>query len=86
MLDILYTHLPDKTKVLLGKRISKVDHSTYGIVAHCEDGSSYHGDVIAAVDGVHSTVRHEMWRHAGQAISTGEKNGMLGYCLQKFRP
>jgi 2-polyprenyl-6-methoxyphenol hydroxylase-like FAD-dependent oxidoreductase len=79
VLEILYTHLPDKSKVLLGKRISKVDHSAQGIIAHCQDGSSYHGYIIAGVDGVHSTVRQEMWRHADQSISTKEKNGMLGH-------
>jgi 2-polyprenyl-6-methoxyphenol hydroxylase-like FAD-dependent oxidoreductase len=79
LLEILYTHLPDKNKVLLGKRISKVDHSTEGIIAHCQDGTSYHGDIIAAADGVHSTVRQEMWRHADQSISTKEKSGMLGH-------
>jgi 2-polyprenyl-6-methoxyphenol hydroxylase-like FAD-dependent oxidoreductase len=79
LLKILYTHLPDKSKILLGKRISKVDHSTEGIIAHCQDGSSYHGDIIAAVDGVHSTVRQEMWRHADQSISTKEKNSMPGH-------
>lgn len=29
-----------------------------------EDGSTYHGDVVAACDGIHSTVRSEMWRNA----------------------
>jgi 2-polyprenyl-6-methoxyphenol hydroxylase-like FAD-dependent oxidoreductase len=60
VLDILYKNLPDKSNVLLGKGISKVDHFEHGIVAHCNDGSSYHRDVIVGADGVHSIVRQEM--------------------------
>ena len=84
VLDILYRNLADRSRVHLGKRISKVDHFEHGVVAHCTDGSSYQGDVIAGVDGVHSTVRQEMWRHAGDSISTIEKEGMLAGPLTIF--
>lgn len=84
MLNILYSNLEDKSNVHLGKRISKVDHFEYGVVAHCVDGSSYEGDIVVGVDGVHSTIRREMWRHAGQSISTTEKNSMFAHCLVMF--
>lgn len=81
VLDILYRNLQDKGYILLGKRISSVGHLEDGVVAHCMDGSSYEGDVIVGVDGVHSTIRQEMWRHAGQSISRTEKNSMFALSL-----
>jgi 2-polyprenyl-6-methoxyphenol hydroxylase-like FAD-dependent oxidoreductase len=59
----LYDNVPDKSKVLLNKKITRVVHSDDGVVAHCEDGSEYNGSMIAGADGVHSTIRGEMWKH-----------------------
>jgi 2-polyprenyl-6-methoxyphenol hydroxylase-like FAD-dependent oxidoreductase len=63
LLQTLYDAITDKSKILLGKRISRVDHSGEGISVQCRDGTTYHGDVVVGADGVHSIVRHEMWRH-----------------------
>ncbi|KAJ5738611.1 monooxygenase [Penicillium malachiteum] len=64
LLEILYTHLGEnREKVLTGKRVIQVDHHHTGVVAHCEDGSSYEGDLIVRADGVHSTVRKLMWNY-----------------------
>ncbi|KAJ5982177.1 Monooxygenase FAD-binding [Penicillium sp. IBT 35674x] len=58
-----YDHLPEKHKVLFDKKVLVVDHSTEVVVAHCSDGTSYKCNIIAGADGIHSTVRSEMWRH-----------------------
>ncbi|KAJ5924868.1 hypothetical protein N7466_009055 [Penicillium verhagenii] len=63
LLRILYDSVPDKSKVLVNKKVKTVDHSDNGVVVHCEDGSQYSGSMIAGADGVHSTVRGEMWKH-----------------------
>ncbi|KAJ5190255.1 FAD/NAD(P)-binding domain-containing protein [Penicillium cinerascens] len=63
LLRILYEHVPDKNKVLVNKRILSVDHSDEGVVVRCEDGSEYAGSMIAGADGIHSTIRGEMWRY-----------------------
>ena len=42
----------------------KVDHSSTGVTVHCTDGSHFAGDIVAGADGIHSTTRYEMWRHA----------------------
>lgn len=63
LLRILYDHVPDKSKVLLNKKVTTVDHSDIGVVARCEDGSEYNGSMIAGADGIHSTIRGEMWKH-----------------------
>ena len=52
-----------KERLLVGKRVSRVDCNQDRIVAQCKDGTSYEGAVIVGADGVHSMVRQEMWRH-----------------------
>jgi 2-polyprenyl-6-methoxyphenol hydroxylase-like FAD-dependent oxidoreductase len=57
----LYSHIEDKSKVLVGKRIDRVDHQEHGVTVYCTDGTSFEGDIIAGADGVYSKARHEMW-------------------------
>lgn len=66
---MFYNNLSESAKterVLPSKKITRVEHSTDGIIAHCADGTSYAGDLIAGADGVHSAVRSEMWRSANE--------------------
>lgn len=64
VLKILYENIKDKTKVLTSKRVDNVDFVEEGLVVKTTDGSSYHGDILVGADGIHSTVREEMWRLA----------------------
>lgn len=66
MIQLLYDHLEDKSKVHAGhgKKVIRVDHSANVVEVFVEDGSSYSGDVVVGCDGIHSLVRSEMWRHA----------------------
>lgn len=63
LLKGLFDQLPDKSKVHTSKRVCKVDHTSSGVVVHCEDGSQFSGDIIVGADGVHSTVKHLMLQH-----------------------
>ncbi|KAK4942872.1 hypothetical protein LTR10_017448 [Elasticomyces elasticus] len=63
LLKTLYDNIEDKSKVLLDKKVSRVDHSTQGVSVQCKDGTTYAGDIVIGTDGVHSIVRNEMWRH-----------------------
>jgi 2-polyprenyl-6-methoxyphenol hydroxylase-like FAD-dependent oxidoreductase len=47
--------------VLLGKRVTHVEHLEKHILAHCQDGSAHQGDLIVGADGVRSIVRQRMW-------------------------
>lgn len=49
---------------MLKKRISKVEHNESEVAVTCDDGTTISGDVLVGCDGVHSTVRREMWRLA----------------------
>jgi 2-polyprenyl-6-methoxyphenol hydroxylase-like FAD-dependent oxidoreductase len=63
LLQSLDRSVSEKEKILVRKRVSRVDFNQDRIVAQCKDGTSYEGAVIVAADGVHSMVRQEMWRH-----------------------
>jgi 2-polyprenyl-6-methoxyphenol hydroxylase-like FAD-dependent oxidoreductase len=61
-----------------------VENSAEGVTAHCTDGTSYEGDIIAGSDGVNSMTRQEMWRAADAAepgkITEKEKKGNFSVC------
>ena len=78
-LDIFYQSIKDKSKVLLSKNITSVEHSETCVTVMCEDGTSYQGDILAGADGVRSKVREEMWRLASSSVPKlveHDKNGM----------
>lgn len=62
VLGILAKHITDNTKILLNKRVIRIEHSPNKASAVCEDGSKEEGDIIIGADGIYSTVRREMWR------------------------
>ncbi|THW08584.1 FAD/NAD(P)-binding domain-containing protein [Aureobasidium pullulans] len=66
ILQVLYDNLKDKSKVLVGKKLSLVRQQSNGVTVVCEDGSSYTGDILAGADGVNSKARSEMWRLADE--------------------
>ncbi|KAH8890413.1 FAD binding domain-containing protein [Thozetella sp. PMI_491] len=70
LLDILYANLKDKSKILTKKRAVKVEPLTPGVRVHTQDGDSFTGDLLIGADGVHSTIRKEMWR-LGHELSPG---------------
>ncbi|KAJ9635448.1 hypothetical protein H2201_003110 [Coniosporium apollinis] len=80
VLEVLYDHIIDKTKVLLNKRLASVDHGPWGVKVYCTDGTYYEGDILAGADGVYSPVRQEMWRVADNeepgAIPVEDKTAM----------
>ncbi|RAL15283.1 FAD-dependent oxidoreductase [Aspergillus homomorphus CBS 101889] len=55
-----------KDNMLPNKAVLRIDQSDSGVSVYCEDGSSYHGDVVVGCDGVNSkaSTRSEMCRLA----------------------
>ncbi|KAK1710565.1 hypothetical protein CaCOL14_004516 [Colletotrichum acutatum] len=62
LLQVLYDNLKNKDKVIPEKRVEKVELLEEGVHVHTKDGSVYEGDIVVGADGIHSTVREEMWR------------------------
>lgn len=81
VLQVLYDNIKDKSKVITEKRLAKVDMNEKGVLATMTDGSEFAGDVLVGGDGIHSTVRSEMWRLANERtpgyIPAGEDKGTL---------
>lgn len=50
--------------MMLNKHVTTVAQRASGVQVTLRDGSSYVGDILVGADGVHSTVRKEMWRIA----------------------
>ncbi|KAF8146894.1 hypothetical protein K438DRAFT_1868558 [Mycena galopus ATCC 62051] len=69
-IEVFYNNLKDKSKVLVDKRVLSVTPLANGVQVTTQDGSTYSGDILVGADGVHSTIRKEMWR-LGDQISPG---------------
>lgn len=78
ILQSLYEHLWDNDKVLVNKRVQRIDHSRDCVKVICHDGTEYVGQIAVGSDGVNSVVRKEMWRLSDVdkpgRISQKEKN------------
>lgn len=66
IIQILYDNLRDKSKVLTSKGVIKVEQSPGKAKVVTADGEIIFADILIGADGIHSTVRSEMWRLADQ--------------------
>ncbi|KAJ5618644.1 monooxygenase [Penicillium herquei] len=64
LLQVMYNHLSDKSKVLTGKRVKSIENTEDGAVVTTADGSVFFGDMVIGTDGAHSGVRKAIVRHA----------------------
>lgn len=80
LLEILYTTLPDKSKILTSKDVATITPHEATISVTTAAGEEFQGDLVVGADGVHSLTRREMWRIADieqpGRISLKEKRGM----------
>ncbi|CAG9986543.1 unnamed protein product [Clonostachys byssicola] len=72
VLKVLYENVKDKSKILSSKRVNEVEMTDRGVIVKALDGSTYEGDILIGGDGIHSTVRSEMWR-----IANSERPGWI---------
>ena len=81
LLELLYSHVPDKSKLLPGKRVSRIVHSETGVRVITQDGEEFQGDIAIGADGTHSVVRREIWDLADKLkpglITEEERNSKL---------
>jgi 2-polyprenyl-6-methoxyphenol hydroxylase-like FAD-dependent oxidoreductase len=64
LLQILYDNIKDKSKILTNKRVVKTRLTHGGVQVITADGTTAPGDILVGADGVHSTIRQEMWKLA----------------------
>ncbi|OGM48097.1 monooxygenase [Aspergillus bombycis] len=81
VLKVLYDHLAQQQdRVLVGKKVIKVEHLHGKVKVHCEDHSVFDGDLVVGADGVRSIVRRQMWDYMDsrglEREALGERNAM----------
>ncbi|CAG8052089.1 unnamed protein product [Penicillium salamii] len=64
LIEILYDKIKDKTKVLTSQRVQTIDNNDSGVTVHTLAGQKFTGSIVIGADGIHSTVRQEMWKEA----------------------
>ncbi|OMP83695.1 Zeaxanthin epoxidase, chloroplastic [Diplodia seriata] len=66
LLRVLYKHITEKERVFVDKKVQKIEDYEGRVLVHTEDGTTFEGQITVGADGVHSTVRKEMWRNADE--------------------
>lgn len=64
LLTTMHANITDKDRLLVNKRVNKIDNLDDCARVYTTDGSVYEGQLIIGADGIRSFVREEMWRHA----------------------
>lgn len=64
LLQVLYDNIKDKSKVITRARVTKIRTTNDGAAAMTINNDVYEGDIVIGADGIHSTVRSEMWKLA----------------------
>lgn len=66
LLRILHDHLTHKERIKLNKKVSRIKLVPGGVEVLTKDGDNFKGSIVIGADGIHSTVRTEMFRLAGE--------------------
>jgi len=61
LLDVLLTGLTDRSGIILGSRVTRVDQDANGVTLTLANGETAHGDILIAADGIHSTIRGQLF-------------------------
>lgn len=66
LLRVLYENLKDKSRIRSSEKVQSVDHTSDGVEVTTTSGSVFKGYGLVGADGVHSTIRKEMWKMADE--------------------
>lgn len=59
--QILYDHVRDKSRIRVNQRVNQVELLGDGVRVYTACGDSFEGSIVVGADGIHSTVREQMW-------------------------
>lgn len=83
LLATLYDNLKNKDKVITGAKVQKINTLSGGVEVVTLDGQVFKGDLLVGADGVHSSIRQEMWRLVEHEMHTDSfpRKDWDGKCL-----
>jgi 2-polyprenyl-6-methoxyphenol hydroxylase-like FAD-dependent oxidoreductase len=85
LLKKLYENIRHKDKILLQKRLIRLEQGASGVRVITQDECSYDGDIVVGADGMNSAVRKHMHRLASISspgyFATDEYSSEWNYCL-----
>ncbi|KAF7562282.1 hypothetical protein G7046_g1870 [Stylonectria norvegica] len=88
LLQVLYRQIQHKDRVMLQSQVHKIDYQESGVHVLTKDGRKYSGTMIIGADGIHSAVRQEMFRIAGEEqpgyFTAGEEDRVPCYYQCSF--
>ncbi|KAG9238895.1 hypothetical protein BJ875DRAFT_286232 [Amylocarpus encephaloides] len=71
LLRSLHDQLEDKSKIVLQKKVVRIQHEPGSVTVKCQDGSEVVGHIVVGADGIHSKIRNEMQRIADEEGPSG---------------
>jgi 2-polyprenyl-6-methoxyphenol hydroxylase-like FAD-dependent oxidoreductase len=66
LLQVLYDKIQHKDRILLNSQVKTIDCRDSGVQISTRDGQTHRGTMVVGADGIHSAVRAEMLRVAGE--------------------
>ncbi|KAJ5094293.1 hypothetical protein N7456_010154 [Penicillium angulare] len=84
LIQILYDNIRQKDKILLSERIVSVKTHTSHASVITKEGKEYSGAFVVGGDGIHSTVRHQMWDQAQKVDPTWFDQNEAQFCADEL--
>lgn len=69
-IQILYDEIQGKSKILTSEKVVTVQNASSHVTVTTKTGNSYTGDMLVGADGIHSTVRQQMWQKSQEIDPT----------------
>ncbi|KAG0228360.1 hypothetical protein BGW42_002258 [Actinomortierella wolfii] len=66
--NLLVSKIPPE-RLIMGKRILSIQQNDLGIMVRCQDGTSYHADILVGADGAYSSVRAAIFKELKEKSS-----------------
>jgi 2-polyprenyl-6-methoxyphenol hydroxylase-like FAD-dependent oxidoreductase len=80
LIEVLYNKIQDKSRVLTDQRVQDISNGASSVTVTTTTGRKFTGNIVVGADGIHSTVRQEMWKEAKKIdpswIDPSEASGM----------
>lgn len=84
LIQVLYDKIQQKDKILTSERVVTVTNHSSHVAVTTQSGKEFTGTFVVGADGIHSTVRQQMWESAQNLdptwIDPSEQDGARPFC------